>query len=45
MGFSGGSSGKASACNVRDLSSIPGLGKIPGDPLEKGMSPYFSILA
>ena len=31
MGFSGGSDGKASACNVGGLSSIPGLGKIPGD--------------
>ena len=25
MGFSGGSDGKASACNVGDLGSIPGL--------------------
>ena len=27
---SGGSAGKESACNVRDLDSIPGLGKFPG---------------
>ena len=30
MGFSGGSDGKESSCNVRDLGSIPGLGKSPG---------------
>ena len=29
MGFPGGSAGKESACNVGDLGSIPGLGKIP----------------
>ena len=29
-GFPGGSDGKESACNVRDLGSIPGLGKSPG---------------
>ena len=28
--FSGGSDGKESACNVRDLGSIPGLGRSPG---------------
>ena len=27
----GGSDGKASACNVGDLSSIPGLGRSPGE--------------
>ena len=28
--FSGGSDGKESACNVGDLSLIPGLGRLPG---------------
>ena len=31
LGFLGGSSGKESACNVGDLSSIPGLGRSPGE--------------
>ena len=31
MGFPGGSVGKESACNVRDLGSIPGLGRSPGE--------------
>ena len=30
MGFPGGSDGKASACNVGGLDSIPGLGRSPG---------------
>ena len=30
-GFAGGSDGKASAYNVGDLSSIPGLGRSPGE--------------
>ena len=30
MGFPGGSDGKESACNVRDLGLIPGLGRYPG---------------
>ena len=30
LGFPCGSAGKESACNVGDLSSIPGLGKSPG---------------
>ena len=30
FGFPGGSDGKASACNMGDLGSIPGLGKSPG---------------
>ena len=30
MGFSGGSDGKESACNVGHLGSIPGLGRFPG---------------
>ena len=31
MGFSGGSDGKASACNVGDLGPIPGLGRSTGE--------------
>ena len=31
MGFPGGSAGKESTCNVGDLSSIPGLGRFPGE--------------
>ena len=31
MGFSGGSAGKESACNVGDLGSTPGLGRFPGE--------------
>ena len=38
VGFPGGSDGKESACNVGDLSSIPGLkrspGGGPGNPLQ-----------
>ena len=30
MGFPGSSTGKESTCNVRDLGSIPGLGRSPG---------------
>ena len=30
MDFPGGSDGKASVDNVRDLDSIPGLGRFPG---------------
>ena len=30
VGFPDGSDGKESACNVRDLGSIPGLGRSPG---------------
>ena len=30
-GFTGGSDGKDSACNAGDLSSIPGLGRSPGE--------------
>ena len=30
-GFPGGSDGKASACNVGDPGSIPGLGRFPGE--------------
>ena len=37
----GGSDGKASACNVGGLGSIPGL----EDPLEKEMATYSSTLA
>ena len=31
MGFSGGSTGKESACNIGDMGSIPGLGRSPGE--------------
>ena len=31
MGFPGGSKVKESACNVGDLSSIPGSGRSPGE--------------
>ena len=31
MGFSGGSDGKQSACDVEDLGLIPGLGRSPGE--------------
>ena len=31
VGFPGGSEVKASACNVGDLGSIPGLGRSPGE--------------
>ena len=38
LGFPGGSEGKASACNARDLDSIPGSGRSPaernGNPLQ-----------
>ena len=30
-GFPGGSEGKASACNVGDLGSVPGSGRSPGE--------------
>ena len=30
MGFPGGSDGKETTCNMRDLSLIPGLGRSPG---------------
>ena len=41
MGFSGGSDGKESACNVGDLGSIPGLGRSPGE----GVATHLSIVA
>ena len=31
LGFPGGSAGKESACIVRDLGLIPGLGRSPGE--------------
>ena len=31
MGFSGSAAGKESACNAGDPSSIPGLGRSPGE--------------
>ena len=40
-GFPGGSEGKASACNMEDLGSIPGW----EDPLKKEMATHSSTLA
>ena len=40
LGFSGGSDGKESTCNVEDLGLIPGLGRSP----EKGKATHSSIL-
>ena len=42
LGFAGSSDGKESACNVEDLSSIPGAGT--SDPLEKEIATHTSIL-
>ena len=39
--FPGGSDGKASVYNVRDLGSIPGLGRLPGE----GKATHYSTLA
>ena len=33
MDFPGGSDGKASAYNARDLGSVPGLGRSPGEEI------------
>ena len=41
-GFPGGSEVKASACNVGDLGSIPGLGRSPGE--ENGNPLQYSCL-
>ena len=38
--FPCGSAGKESTCNARDLGSIPGLGKSPGE----GKATHFNIL-
>ena len=40
-GFPGGSDGKESAFNARDLGSVPGLGRYPGE----GNGTHFNILA
>ena len=40
--YSGGSEVKASACNVGDLASIPGLGRSPGE--RNGNSLQYSCL-
>ena len=42
MGFPGGSDGKASASNAGDPSSIPGLGRSPGE--ENGNPLQYSCL-
>ena len=41
LGFPGGQEGKESACNTRDLGSIPVLGR----PLEKEAATHSSICA
>ena len=41
-GFPGGSAGKESTCNAGDLSSIPGLGRAPGEG--KGYPLQYSVL-
>ena len=43
-GFPGSSAGKESACSVGDLSSIPGLGRSPGDGNSYSLQ-YSCILA
>ena len=35
----------ASVEDIRDAGSIPGLGRSPGNPLQKGMATHSSILA
>ena len=48
MTYPGGSDGKESACNARDLGSIPGLGRFPGwqwHPVLASNERYSSILA
>ena len=44
QGFPGGSDGKESACNAGDLSSVPRLGKSPGEgngyPLQHSCPEY-----
>ena len=42
MGFPGGSAGKESACNARELGSIPGLGRSSGGG--NGNPPQYSCL-
>ena len=42
MGFPCGSAGKESTCNEGDLSSIPGLGRFPGEG--KGYPLHYSDL-
>ena len=42
MGFLGVLDGKESACNARDLGSIPGLGRSPGE--ENGNPLQYSCL-
>ena len=41
-GFPGGSEGKESTCSARDLGSVPGLGRYPGEG--NGYSPQYSYL-
>jgi len=44
LGFPCGSAGKESTCNVRDLGSIPGLGRSPGEGKGKGYPLQYSGL-
>ena len=41
LGFPGGSNDKECACSTRDLGSVPGLGRSPGE----GKSTHSCILA
>ena len=41
LGFLCGSAGKESACNVRDLGSVPGLGRCPGEGKGYPLHPVF----
>ena len=43
INFPGISAGKESTCNVRDLGSIPGLGRSPGKGKGKGINEEFRI--
>ena len=46
LGFPGGSAGKESACNVRDLGSIPGLGRSPREGISYLLwFPWASLVA
>ena len=40
-----GSGSEESACNAGDSGSIPGLGRSPGEGMEKGLATQSSVLA
>ena len=44
LGFPGGSDGKESTCNVRDLGLIPGSGRFPGEGHDNPLQFSFSFL-